>query len=95
MERETKDQYYNGEFPNSFNDFLYLSRPFQEEEIQLAEKDALIKLCCALKRKELEYYTEKNVSNNLLERAYYLISENTSKKLKEELITDIEKHFES
>jgi len=54
------DEYYNKEFPNSFNDFLYLARPFTEEEIMLAEKEALIKLCVVLKQKELEYYNERN-----------------------------------
>lgn len=49
-------QFYNKEFPKTFNDFVYLARPFTEEEINLCDKEGLIKLCVALKEKELEYY---------------------------------------
>ncbi len=49
-------QFYNKEFPKTFSDFVYLSRPFTDKEIELCDKEGLIKLCGALKAKELEYY---------------------------------------
>jgi hypothetical protein len=51
-------EFYNTEFPRTLNDFVYLSRPFTVEEIELCDKDGLILLCTALKRRELEYYTK-------------------------------------
>jgi len=61
------DEFYNKEFPNSFNDFVYLGREFTREEIQRADKDALIELCVELKRKELQYYIERNELQNTLD----------------------------
>lgn len=52
------EEFYNKEFPKTFNDFIYLVREFTPEEIQLCDKEGLIKLCVELKRKELEYYTK-------------------------------------
>ena len=49
-------EFYNKEFPKTFKDFVYLSRPFTDKEIELCDKEGLIKLCVALKEKELEYY---------------------------------------
>ncbi len=51
-------EFYQVEFPNTFNDFVYLARPFTAEEIQRADKEGLVELCVALKRKELEYYVK-------------------------------------
>lgn len=60
-------EFYNKEFPKTLNDFVYLSRPFTFEEIQLADKGALLALCVSLKQKELEYYTKYHELLNQIE----------------------------
>jgi hypothetical protein len=61
---EPNVEFYSKDFPKTFNDFLNLSREFTEGEIALAEKEGLIQLCVALKRKELQYYIERNEALN-------------------------------
>lgn len=60
--------FYNKEFPKTFIDFVYLSRPIKKEEIQLAHKDTLIDLCIRLKEKELEYYIKYHELLNKTEK---------------------------
>lgn len=63
--------FYNKEFPKTINDFVYLSRPICDRELMLADKEALIQLCCILKQKELEYYTKYHTLLNEKENDSY------------------------
>ena len=60
-------EFHNKEFPKTFKDFVYLARNFSEKEIELCDKEGLIKLCVALKEKELEYYIKYHELLNSLE----------------------------
>jgi len=60
-------QFYQTEFPRTFNDFVYLAREFTRAEIGRCDKDGLIELCVELKRKELEYYIDRNLLQNELD----------------------------
>jgi hypothetical protein len=63
-------EFYNKEFPKTFKDFICLARPFEKEEIQLCDKEGLIALCVALKKKELEYYIKYHTLLNKNNEAY-------------------------
>lgn len=64
-------EFYQSEFPRTFNDFVYLAREFTKEEISRCDKDGLIELCVELKRKELQYYIERNEIQNQLDKIAY------------------------
>lgn len=53
---ENEIEFYNTDFPNKYNDFIYLSRSIDERELELCDKEGLIILCQGLKIQELKYY---------------------------------------
>lgn len=64
---EPQPEFFRDEFPKTMTDFIGLARPFNEGEINRADKEGLIMLCEALKRKELGTQIKLNNALNRLD----------------------------
>jgi hypothetical protein len=96
MSKERREFPAASEFPKTVSAFVGLHRPYTDRELTYPDLEGFRLICDNLKRKELEYYIQRNHANNLLEECMDFIKSGANTHTlqeKQELVGKLEEHF--